>query len=73
MKKLIVKRLLHVIGAVSLIALIGAIQPAVAALEGPVQITPYGLLFEDSDPGGEEDKEQWGREVAEILRSPLEM
>jgi len=38
------------------------VQPAMAALEGPTQIPPYGVYVFDSDTGGIDNKEQWGRE-----------
>lgn len=41
--------------------LVGMI-PSVMALEGPVDIPLLGVNVSDSDPGGEDDKEQWGRE-----------
>jgi hypothetical protein len=62
MKKLIVKRLLYVIGAISLTALIGVIQPAMAVLQGPSATVPTGVIVIDSDTGDIGDKEQWGRE-----------
>ena len=37
-------------------------QPAMAALEGPTQIPPYGVYFVDTDTGDIDNKEQWGRE-----------
>ena len=32
------------------------------ALEGPTENLPYGVNVIDSDPGGPDDKEQWGRD-----------
>ncbi|MHC4244982.1 MAG: hypothetical protein ACYSU4_21440, partial [Planctomycetota bacterium] len=62
MKRLIVRGLFYVIGAVSLIALIGMIQPAMAQLEGPTHNPTYGVDFDDSDAdAAPDDQEQWGR------------
>jgi len=41
-------------------------QPAMA-LEGPVNVPPFGVSVSDSDPGGPDDKEQWGRVGGRIL------
>ena len=64
MRRLLTKRLLYVIGAVSLIALIGMIQPAMA-LEGPALIPPLGVNVDDSEILPPEDPgygEEWGRD-----------
>ena len=36
-------------------------MPSVMALEGPTASLPVGVNVVDSDPGGPNDKEQWGR------------
>jgi hypothetical protein len=50
------------VSLLALVGLLGLLQADVAALEGPAQSPPLGVSVVDSDPGGPDDKEQWGRE-----------
>ena len=68
MKSRIVKKLSYVIGAISLIALIGAIQPAMA-LVGPEESPPSGVTIADTEvlPSHPDYGEQWGRSGGRTL------
>jgi hypothetical protein len=50
----------------TLVLLVGsmlvAMTTSVIALEGPAESLPLGVDIVDSDLGGPDDKEQWGRE-----------